>query len=424
MVQIAVQVFKICILHQNLTSNNGGMDFKMKLTDTKIKGLKPIEKRVRITDGNNLALMVEPNGRKYFIVRYKSPISGKIRTFNIGNYPTISLQNARKKALEIKEDIMSGIDPMNKNDDLSFKNIATEYINLKENRVSKRHFERCHRMLELYIYNHFGQSSIEKIDANLVISTLKNLEKFSKMDTLQKTLGIVKEVFEYAHMRGYIAQNPVSSIKRNVVFKKYTAQNYPTITDKAEIKNLLTAITLYQGDIRTITALKLSILTANRPFNIRSAQWSEINLKDKIWTIPAEKMKMKIEHILPLSSQAVELLKEFGKLNFDSEYLFPSILSKSRCMSDNTINTALRRLGYTKDIIVAHGFRAMFSTIAHENQHIHNMSSEVIEQCLAHKTGDKVKSAYDRSLRLEQRRILMQWWADYLDKIYPFLATF
>ncbi|QKF64513.1 tyrosine-type recombinase/integrase [Campylobacter corcagiensis] len=386
----------------------------MALTDTKIKGLKPKEKRQRYTDANNLALMVEPHGRKYFIVRFKSPITHKYRTFNIGNYPNISLLEARKKALDIKQAVEKGIDPMEKPKIVTLKEIATECLNLKEGRVTQKHFKRCHSHMELYVYKELGDKDIKSITADEVIKTLKPLEINAKFDTLQRTLTILKEVFRYAHMRGLIITNQIQSIKSDMVFKTHKTKNYPALTSIDEVRDLVEAIKAYKGDIRTKIALKLSLLTANRPFNIRTAKWSEIDLEAKIWTIPADKMKARSEHIIPLANQTVEILKEFKKIDFKSQYLFPSQLSKTRPMSDGTVNTALRRMGYSKDEMVAHGFRSIFSTLCYEYQHKHKATSEVIEQCLAHKTANEVKSAYDRSLRLEQKRNLMQWWADFL----------
>lgn len=387
----------------------------MALTDTKIKGIKATNKRQRYTDGNNLSLLVEPNGRKYFVVRFKSPITQKYRTFNVGNYPSVTLAEARKKAIEIKEAVEKGIDPMEATKTPTLKDIATECLNLKDGRVTEKHLKRCHSHMQLYIYKELGDKEINSITADEVISTLKPLEANAKFDTLQRTLTILKEVFRYAHMRGLIQTNQIQSIKSDIVFKTHKAKNYPALTSIDEIRGLVEAIRAYKGDIRTVVALKLSILTANRPFNIRAAKWSEIDLESEIWTIPAEKMKARSEHILPLAEQTVKILKEFKKIDFRSEYLFPSQLSKTRPMSDGTINTALRRMGYSKDEMVAHGFRSIFSTFAYEYQHEHKSTSEVIEQCLAHKTGGSVKSAYDRSLRLEQKRNLMQWWADFLE---------
>ncbi|WP_033915793.1 tyrosine-type recombinase/integrase [Campylobacter sputorum] len=293
------------------------------LTDAKIKGIKPAITKKRYTDGLNLSLIVEPKGRKYFEIRYKSPVTKTIRSYSAGTYPYVSLQDARKKAMEIKEAVANGIDIKDKEKTFKFRDIAIEYLNLKNGRVTQKHLNRCLRCMENYIYPTLGNMDIKDITANMLITSLKPLEQNEKLDTLHRALSIAKEIFRYAHMRGYIHTNQIADISANTVFKTYKQKNYPSLTNLDDLKGLIASIQAYNGDIKTKVALKLSLLTANRPYNIRAAKWQEIDLENEIWTILAEKMKGKIEHILPLSKQVVELLKEYRKIDFGSEFLFP-----------------------------------------------------------------------------------------------------
>lgn len=214
---------------------------------------------------------------------------------------------------------------------------------------------------------------------------------------------MLNQIFRYAVTYEIVAHNVVADINFKYAFKTAKPKNFPTITDKNEIRTLLTSIDGYSGDIKTKVALKLAIYAAVRPFNVRAAQWDEFDLSVKIWTIKADKMKMKETFRLPLADQVVNLLKDYAKICGSTEgYLFPSALSKSRPINENTLNTALRRMGYGKDEIVSHSFRAMFSTMANEKRSEHGCHANIIKRCLAHKDKDKSKRSLQQSSKFSR----------------------
>ncbi|MDY3133476.1 MAG: site-specific integrase, partial [Campylobacter lanienae] len=233
-------------------------------------------------------------------------------------------------------------------------------------------------------------------------------------DTPKRLFNLISQVYKSAN---HITRNITTDINYKYTFKSVSKQNYPTLTKTSDIKALMISIDEYNGYIATKYALKLAIYSAVRPFNARSAHWDEIDLKSKIWTIPANKMKMKREFELPLSTSLIRILNEYKELQGWGGYLFKSLKSDIRPLSENALNTALRRMGYRRDELVSHGFRAMFSTLAHENLEAHKQSSEIIERCLAHQDKNSVRAVYNRSKQIEYMRKVMEWWGEYLDRL-------
>lgn len=389
------------------------------LTDKAIKGLKPSNKKYKKSDGKNLYIFVEPSGRKFFAFEYKSPITAKIRRIVLGEYPILSLATARERKIELLKQIEDGIDPKNQKDEivLNFKDVALEWMEIKASNVNKTTYDKELLRLEKHVFPYLGNRDITSIGALDIIDVLKKIEKSGIYETTNRVFMLLSQIYKYAVSTQKAKHNIIADINYQYTFKAAKVRNFPTLTKPDEIKGLLLGIDSYQGDIKTKVALKFAIYTAARPFNVRTARWDEINLKDQIWQISSQKMKMREYFEIPLSRQAIKLLNEYQEFAPKSNFLFPSVKSSVRCMSENTLNGALRRLGYTKDEIVSHGFRAMFSTVANENAHIHGFSVDVIERCLAHKEKNKVRDAYNRASYLSQMRRLMQWWADYLDQL-------
>lgn len=384
------------------------------LTDKEIKALKPLVKIYRKSDGRNLFIKVSPLNKKFFELEYKSPATFKMRRLSLGEYPLLTLAKAREKANDLRKDIKNGIDPLEikPKDKFIFRDIALEFLEIKQT----TNLQREKRRLEIYIFPYIGNMDIRDIKATDIINTLKNIEKMGKLETLSRVFMLLNQIYKSA---AHITHNVIADINYRYTFKKQKTQNYPTITDPKEIKTLLLNIKGYKGSVQTKYALLLSIYTAMRPANIRNASWEEFEIDglDGLWIISASKMKMKRDFILPLSRQVVALLKEYRSMVNNFSFVFSNPLYKDRGMSENTVNTALRRLGYNKNEIVAHGFRAMFSTQAHEHTSEHKQSSLVIEKCLAHTDTNKIRAAYNRAENLNEMRVLMQWWADFLDSL-------
>ena len=390
------------------------------LTDTAIRALKPKDKVYKKSDGQNLFIFVEPSGRKFFALEYKSPLTLKMRRMALGRYPDLSLSAAREKRRELAAQILEGVDALisKRSEKTTLKDIAEKWLDIKSSSISPSYLKKQNLIFNKHVVPYLGDRSLESIKAVEIIDVLKIIEKAGNLETIKRVFILLNQIFRYAVTYEIIAHNVVADINFKYAFKTAKPKNFPTITDENEIRTLLASIDGYSGDIKTKVALKLAIYTAVRPFNIRAAQWDEFDLSVKIWTIKADKMKMKEAFRLPLADQVVNLLKDYAKICGSREgYLFPSALSKGRPMSENTLNTALRRMGYGKDEIVSHGFRAMFSTMANEKRNEHGCHADIIERCLAHKDKDKVREAYNRAQNLADMRMLMQWWADYLDEL-------
>jgi integrase len=226
---------------------------------------------------------------------------------------------------------------------------------------------------------------------------------------------LLERIYRYANTIGKANKNILAGIDKSLVLKKPKEQNFKHTTDPKELKNILLSIDEYFGDISTKRALQILPYLFVRPFNIRAMQWDEIDFDKKLWIIPAKKMKMKKEHIVPLYKTVIEILKQQKEFSYSlSSYVFPSIISKTRIMSENTLNVALKRLGFD---VTSHGFRHTASTLLHENMHIHNIPSEVIETQLARTVGNSVHQTYNKALYIDLRVKLMNWWGEYLDNL-------
>jgi DNA integration/recombination/inversion protein len=385
------------------------------LNDKEVKAYKPKEKRQKIADGNGLYLFIEPNSRKYFVFQYTSPIDKKRKMLVLGDYPKMTLKNARDEAFELLSSVKKGIDPRLKNtldEEAKFKTLALKYLQIKN--ISDRTLRGERRRLENHIFPYIGDRDIKTITEAEIIEVLRLLEKKNKLETLNRLFSLLNQIYKSA---SHITPNIIQNINYRYTFKNNKTNNYPTLTSKKEINLLVENIKNYNGDIRTRYALKLSILTALRPMNVRMLKWGQVDLNNEVLKIEAKAMKTRNEFILPLAKQTVELLREFREFNFIGDYVFSSAHTSKRPMSENTVNFALRRMGYAKDEIVAHGFRAMFSTICNENIQNHGLNFDIIEKCLAHKDKNKIRSAYNRALNLKEMKKLMQWWADWLEKL-------
>ena len=409
------------------------------LKDISIKQAKPKENDYTLNDGGGLIVYIKTSGTKQWIFRYT--FNGKRKKTTFGTYPTTSLENARNKRTEYLEALASGNDPIESNKQIkeqlkaveakqenpktTIKYLFDTYLDMKQHNKSLKDvtIDKTKKRLEQHIYEYLpykGTTQINEITFEMFVSILKRLEAANKLETLERVRTSLISILKYAYAEN-ILETPETFAKLEVkTFKRVSlkdVRNMPTLTKPEDIKKLLIGINDYQGEIYTKYALLFSMHTAQRQGSITTAEWSELDFESALWNIPAEKMKMKKEHSLPLSNQTIKMLKDLKQFTSDSKYLFPNTQYRSRHMSENTVNVALRRLGYTKDDIVAHGFRAMFSTVCNEHITTHNIPFDVIEKALAHKDKNEIRATYNRAQNLNDLKNLMQWWSDYLDEV-------
>jgi integrase len=393
-------------------------DTVMALTDTAIKTAKPKATAYKLADEKGLYVLVKKAG-KYFRLDYR--FAGKRKTLALGVYPEVSLKEAREKRDEARKLISNNLDPVTvkkaKKLELvadgsnTFKAVAVEWCEKMKSKWSADHAGRKWHYIEKDVFPTFAATPIKDITARELLPLLEKIQGRGAIDVAHRVKGICGEIFRYGVYTGRCDRDPTQDIKG--VLTPQRNKHMATITDPKGVGGLLRAIDDYQGDFVTKGALKLTPYVMLRPGELRHAEWSEIDLGKKQWKISAEKMKMGRPHIVPLSNQAVEIFKTMQPITGQGKYVFPSVRSKDRPMSENTITAALRRMGFTKEEITAHGFRGMASTLLHEN----GFKSEVIEAQLAHAERNKVKAAYNHAEYLAERAEMMQKWADYLDSL-------
>jgi integrase len=392
------------------------------LTATQVKTLKPKDKLYTVSDSAGLSIEVTPSGSKRWRFRYR--FNEKPMRKSLGVYPDVSLARAREKRDIARTSIADGIDPFEKVEEpvktlihkKTFLEWSEYYMEKVAGDVSETHLERSLKGWKKDVYPEVGNVVMNDIKPKDIIKILTNMTDRGAKESAKKTFSSISRVFDVAiaNFPDEVEINPCKSVSLKDVVGVSKTNNYPIITDNEELGILLNSIDNYPGHISTKLALKLIAHTFVRPANIRHATWDEINFQTKQWIIPANKMKMKKELIVPLSDQSVSIIKEAKQHSGNSKLLFPSPRSNSTPLSDAAMVGALRRIGYTKNEIVAHSFRGIFSTIAHE----HGLySHDVIETQLAHTVGSKVSQAYNRALYLQERTEMMSWYSSFLDSI-------
>jgi integrase len=393
-------------------------DTVMRLTNVVVRNATPQEKPYKLVDGRGLYVLVNKAG-KYF--RWDYRFAGKRKTLALGVYPEISLKEAREKHEDLRRMLARDIDPMEikkqKKAEIqaevenTFEFVAREWF-VKNNAVwTAKHADTIISRLQNNIFPWLGFVEVSAVTAPMLLEVLRRIEERGALETAHRVKQICGQVFRYAVATGRAERDPSFDLRGALAPTK--SKSMATITDPKKIGVLMRAIDGYQGSIITRCALKFAPLTFVRPGELRHAEWTEINLDEFEWKIPSEKMKMRTVHIVPLSLQAITVLKEIRPLTGNGKYVFPSLRSGGRPMSNNTILAALRSMGYTKEEMTGHGFRAMASTLLHEQ----GWSSDVIERQLAHRERNSVKAAYNHAQYLPERRKMMQVWADYLDSL-------
>lgn len=398
----------------------------MPLTDIKIKNAKPgikpdgssTTKPYRISDERGLYLEISPSGGKYW--RFKYRINGKEKRLSLGVYPDVSLKLARERRDNSRRQVADGIDPsaLRKAEKItqagleSFEVVAREWHSRHKINWSESHASRTLTRLEKDVFPWLGSKNIADIKPPELLQVLRRVEARGALETAHRIHQVCGQVFRYAVATGRAERDSAADLKGALPPAK--PKHHASIVDPKIIGELLRAIDSYSGSFTTVCALKLAPLVFVRPGELRKAEWSEFDLEVGEWRVPAKKMKMKTLHIVPLSKQAILILKELEPLTGSGKYLFPSIRSTTRPMSENTINGALRRLGYTKEEMTGHGFRSMASTLLNEQ----GWNKDAIERQLAHSERDEVRAAYNYAEYLSERREMMQAWADYLTVLY------
>lgn len=397
----------------------------MPLTDIKVRSAKPCikpdgtrtDKIYRITDGKGLYLEVAPSGGKWW--RFKYRFAGKEKRLSLGTYPDTSLKEARQKRDEFRKLVLDGIDPSDtrKIEKIteagleSFEYVAREWHDKFSSNWTEGHAARTLTRIENDVFPWLGKRNINEIVAPELLTVLRRVENRGALETAHRINQICGQIFRYAIATGRAERDISADLKG--ALPPTRVKHHASITEPKQVGELMRAINSYSGAFITAIALKLSPLLFVRPGELRQAEWSEVDFDNKEWRIPAEKMKMRELHIVPLSKQVILLLEELKPLTGNGKYLFPSVRTKTRPMSNNTINAALRRLGYTKEQMTAHGFRSMASTILNEQ----GWNRDAIERQLAHSEKDGVRAAYNYAQYLPERKKMMQAWADYLENI-------
>ncbi|EAI0238337.1 site-specific integrase [Campylobacter coli] len=386
------------------------------LNDTKIKALKAKDKKYYIADFDNLLLCIYPSSKKTFIFNYKCPKTLRYKRITLGEYPTLNLANARKQRDNLKVNLAENHSIREKYE-ITFKELALEKMDLKKLELSEKTYKSYMSYLQRFAFGIYGEIILDKLQIKDILKSFEKFRKENIREGADKFFTLLNEIFRHGVIKEYIKSNPMANLNRKELLINKASKNHATLLETKEIKALVDNIIDYKGYISVKIAAMFSLLTAQRSFSIRSAKWEDIDLENGIWYIPQEDMKMKRAHTIPLNSQCVYMLKKYKEMSINTGYLFYSLRSKSEIISDNTIRSMFRRMGYSNDDFTPHGFRAMFSTLAHENRNKHQMSSDIIELCLAHVEKNKIKSAYNHALNLKEKVILMQWWGDYLDEI-------
>ena len=385
----------------------------MKLTDTAIRNARASERPRKLFDGDGLYLLVSPTGYRSW--RFKYYFDGREKLLSFGKYPEITLKVARERRLEARRALEMGSDPsaLRKAERAAradtFEALAREWLETQKSALSTKTFENKQERFEAFVFPYFGKTSITDIKAVDVLDALKRIEARGKHETAHRVRSECGNVFRYAVVTGRAERDPTVDLRGAIA--AVSRHNRPAIVDPVRIGELMRAIAGYRGDTSTEFALKLLPLTFVRPGELRLAEWSEFNLKVAEWRIPAARMKMRELHVVPLSAQALALLTDLHLLTGSGRLVFPSLRSEERPISDNTINAALRRLGFSGEEMVAHGFRSMASTCLNEQ----GWHPDLIELQLAHAERNESRGAYNRAQRLPERRRMMQAWADYLE---------
>lgn len=390
------------------------------MSPSAVKNARPRATAWKLADGKGLFLLVLPDGAKQWRFKYCRPDTGKENLLALGNYPDVSLSKARERRAEVRALLADGIDPSEQRKaerqarkeaaGSTFAAVASDWLAVQD--CAGVTLRKSRWILESFLLPEIGHLPLSDISPRVLLDALRKIEATGKQETAKRAKIKAGQVFRWAIMEERTDIDPTGALRG--ALKSPKTKHHASITDPAKIGGLLRAIEGYAGDPVTCAALRLAPLVFVRPGELRAAQWQEIDLDGAVWRIPGERMKMGAAHIVPLSSQAVAILRDLQPLTGTGRYVFPGMRSASRHMSENTINAALRRLGYGTNEMTGHGFRSMAASRLNEM----GWNADAIERQLAHAESNKVRDAYTHAAQyLDERARMMQAWADYLDAL-------
>jgi len=389
----------------------------MALSDVKCRNTRPASKLQKLSDGGGLQLWVQPSGTRLWRLAYR--FAGKQKLLSLGSYPVISLADARQARDEAKRLLKAGADPAQQrkfqkvsSPKDTFRSIADEYVDkLKKEGRAHRTISKVKWLLD-FAYPTIGDKCIREIDTATILTALRRVEVRGRYESARRLRSTIGTVFRFAIATARADADPTIALRGALISPTVTPR--AAITDPKALGGLLRAVDAFDGQPTTRAALKLMAMLFPRPGELRAAEWEEFEFESSVWIIPEARMKMRRPHRVPLSRQAVSVLTSLKEISGGGSLLFPGVRSVSRPISDNTLNGALRRMGYGKDEATAHGFRATASTLLNECGKWH---PDAVERQLAHIEGNDVRRAYARAEHWEERVKMMQWWADYLDEL-------
>lgn len=391
------------------------------LTEARIRTAKPRERAYKLFDERGLFLFVTPTGGRLWRFRYR--IGPLEKLISLGAYPDVTLKRAREKRDEARKLVADEIDPSVERQARraaqlnTFEAVAAEWLELQRKSLAPETMSILETRLTSALYPYLGSRPIAAITAQEVLAVLRRIEARGRNETAHRVRALAGRVFRYAVATGRAQHDVAADLKEALAPVK--SRNFASVTEPVRVGELMRAIDGYSGHPVTALALKLAPLVFVRPGELRTAEWSEFDLQSAEWRIPGARMKMGDPHFVPLSRQALAIVRELEPFARGGRYVFPSLRTRERPMSENTINAALRRLGYTTEEQTGHGFRSMASTLLNEQ----GFPPDVIELQLAHTERNKVRAAYNKAQRLAERRKMMQAWADYLDGLRTATAT-
>ncbi len=382
------------------------------LTNTEVLRAKALEKDLTLHDGDGLFLIVKTSGKKLWRFRYQRPTTKQRTMMGLGAFPALSLADARGLRTNYLALLANGIDPQVQAEvaeeeqqialDSIFSTVAANWFQLKSKSVTPDYAKDIWRSLEKDVFPAIGEIPVQQIKARTLVEALEPIKARGALETVRRLVQRINEIMIYAVNTGLIDANPASGV--GMAFEKPKKQNMPTLRPE-ELLKLMRSLVMSNLSVPTRCLIEWQLLTLVRPSEASGARWAEIDLNAKLWTIPAERMKAKREHIVPLSTQALEILEVMKPISAHREHVFPSRNDPKKSMNSQTANAALKRIGYGGKL-VAHGLRSIASTALNEN----GFNPDVIEAALAHSDKNEVRRAYNRSTYLEQRHELMNWW--------------
>lgn len=392
----------------------------MPLTDTAVRNAKPSDKPIKLADEKGLFLLIQPNGAKYW--RHKYRFDGKEKVLAHGVYPEVGLKEARERRDAARKLLADGIDPGEAKQAAkqgrivaaanSFEAIARAWFDKYMSGKSESHRERTINRLETDIFPWLGARPVNEIKPQELLTCLRRIEERGAIETAHRVRWSCSKIFRFAIASGIAESDPAELVKEALT--RPNSQAFPTITDPRRIADLMRALDSLEASTVVRSAARLAPLVFVRPGELRKAEWTEIDFKKAEWRIPANKMKSRALHVVPLSRQALDILRDLQPLTGGGRYVFPGARTLDRPMSEAAVNVALRRLGYEKEEFTGHSFRKIASTLLNES---HLWHRDAIERQLAHGERDEVRAAYNYAEHLPERMKMMQWWADHLDKL-------